>query len=91
MCISYINCGGAYFASINLINWYVTCIVLCAYFASMKFLTCIYIIICELFSLNNIIIIIELSMHVQGQVCPNEAEFCGYDILLHLTDGNVLK
>ena len=29
--------------------------------------------------------------YVQGQVCPNEAEFCAYDILLHLTDGDVLK
>jgi hypothetical protein len=27
----------------------------------------------------------------QNVVCPNEAEFCCYDILLHLTDGNVLN
>ena len=40
------------------------------------------------FADNDKIVIIE---YVQGQVCPNEAEFCAYDILLHLTDGDVLK
>ena len=38
-----------------------------------------------------------LAMHahtdlpLQDLHCPNEAEFCCYDILLHLNDGNVLK
>lgn len=27
----------------------------------------------------------------QNIACENEAEFCCYDILLHLHDGNVLK
>ena len=38
-----------------------------------------------------ILIVTTDSSNVQGVVCPNEAEFCGYDILFHLTDGDVLK
>lgn len=28
---------------------------------------------------------------IQNEVCSNEAEFCGYDVLLHLTSGDVLN
>ena len=48
-------------------------------------------VVCTCASLFSILIVTADSSNVQGVVCPNEAEFCGYDILFHLTDGDVLK
>lgn len=37
------------------------------------------------------IIILFHLFFLQRISCKNEAEFCSYDILLHLNDGNVFK
>ena len=51
----------------------------------MLFLACLRMCVC----MTNYVTVYVAAF--QGVLCPNEAEFCCYDILLHLTEGNVRK